>query len=647
MRKWKKECAGFLAAAMTISTIAPGAVTTVDAANSVVERLTPKWQYDFDGSLNEANGAATATAKAEHLSVDYTGNVIYDTGRDGTGQSVYLDGNYGLDLNLPTEGRTADYTISFWANPQADLGWADSLINWGMRNTGGNDNWVSLAGNGIWSAINNNNNTMVGYTRVNNEWQQYIISVEGNKASVYRNGVLNCTQTVSETAFTNEQSTVCLAINAWDANANCKYDEVKVYDKAVSADEAKLLYSGSDCAIETEAQNVRVGETIELNTVNVSELADCTVSWTSGDPAVATVEDGIVTGTGEGTAVITANWSRNGEVVASDSVSINVLQKKLIADFTFDDAETGLAGSGAKATMATEGNKVAFAVDGDRKVLKFSGVASDATDENWLNVTKEDGSSLLGGLTEFTVSYDSSSDGAFMNCWTFFADQPNVAASDRHYIALADYPTHLDIERYNEGVQSGEIYSGWKHVDVVFNENATTIYIDGEMAGTNVNTHTVADSLGENCDLMIGKATWGNEYWAGMLDNYKIYNYALTAEEVADEFAGKGEVDKTVLQTAVDSAIADTEADTYTETSWTAYAAALADANAVLANADATQEEVDAAVAALADATAALVTKAEELASIKAAAIEELNSYAKEDDYREDEKETPYHSQSH
>ena len=44
----------------------------------------------------------------------------------------------------------------------------------------------------------------------------------------------------------------------------------------------------------------------------------------------------------------------------------------------------------------------------------------------------------------------------------------------------------------------------------------------------------------------------------------------------------------------MDSAVADTEKDKYTEDSWTAYQTALADAKAVLADENATQEEVQA-----------------------------------------------------
>ena len=67
-------------------------------------------------------------------------------------------------------------------------------------------------------------------------------------------------------------------------------------------------------------------------------------------------------------------------------------------------------------------------------------------------------------------------------------------------------------------------------------------------------------------------------------------------------------VDKTALKQAID-ANADKNENDYTEASWTDFAKALADAKAVLANADATQDEVNAATTALTAAAAALKVK--------------------------------------
>ena len=122
---------------------------------------------------------------------------------------------------------------------------------------------------------------------------------------------------------------------------------------------------------------------------------------------------------------------------------------------------------------------------------------------------------------------------------------------------------------------------------------------------------SAADALQEN---------YGEEEWAALqqaiadaqavLDNAEatqvdVYN-AYKALEAALANTIAPSVDKSELQSAVDNALADTEKDKYTEESWQAYQEALANAKEVLADVNATQEDVDAALAALQQAEEAL-----------------------------------------
>ena len=123
---------------------------------------------------------------------------------------------------------------------------------------------------------------------------------------------------------------------------------------------------------------------------------------------------------------------------------------------------------------------------------------------------------------------------------------------------------------------------------------------------------SAADALQEN---------YGEEEWAALqqaiadaqavLDNGEatqadVYN-AYKALEAALANTIVPPADKSELQTAVDNALADSEKDKYTAESWQAYQEALANAQAVLADVNATQEDIDAALAALQQAEDALV----------------------------------------
>ena len=49
--------------------------------------------------------------------------------------------------------------------------------------------------------------------------------------------------------------------------------------------------------------------------------------------------------------------------------------------------------------------------------------------------------------------------------------------------------------------------------------------------------YAIDDILGENSILQIGKANWGTgEYCKGLIDNFRIYDTALTAQQVSAEY---------------------------------------------------------------------------------------------------------------
>ncbi len=97
------------------------------------------------------------------------------------------------------------------------------------------------------------------------------------------------------------------------------------------------------------------------------------------------------------------------------------------------------------------------------------------------------------------------------------------------------------IERYkNNGSRATSVSAatgtGWTRVDVVLDEGSTTIYVNGEKGETVASSYKLSDILGNSSILQIGKANWGNgEYYKGWMDNFKIYDGALTDEEIAEE----------------------------------------------------------------------------------------------------------------
>lgn len=76
--------------------------------------------------------------------------------------------------------------------------------------------------------------------------------------------------------------------------------------------------------------------------------------------------------------------------------------------------------------------------------------------------------------------------------------------------------------------------SQWKTVAMVFDDNKMYLYIDGVLAAQNEACGTRLSDLGTNAQIAFGKPFYdGDKYFSGSYDDVKIWNRALTAEELS------------------------------------------------------------------------------------------------------------------
>lgn len=205
----------------------------------------------------------------------------------------------------------------------------------------------------------------------------------------------------------------------------------------------------------------------------------------------------------------------------------------LVLDLSFDDAETGFEGGLGKAVI--KGN--APLVEG----VKGNGVSLSSS--SYLDVMKKDGSALLTDMDEITIAFMSkvtSQD----TCWDFFA-APNETAQTyqyENYLGFLEKNNAITVERYkNNGSRATALTatssSDWKKVALVVEKNKTTLYIDSVKVSEQASSYLLSDILGDESIFQIGKANWGSgEYFNGYIDEFKIYDRALTAAEVATVF---------------------------------------------------------------------------------------------------------------
>lgn len=264
-----------------------------------------------------------------------------------------------------------------------------------------------------------------------------------------------------------------------------------------------------------------------------------------------------------------------------------------LGEITYDDTDNCLKGTGV--AIQTNGTPV-FVDDEERgKVLSL-----DGNGNVWLNVTKEDGSSLLTGVEELTVSYYSKAGRSEAN-WIFYA-APNADAqtfSNEYYLGILENSNKVTAERYLNGRQetpNADCNAGWNHVVVVYGAGNTRIYVNGILAKQVKNSGNLTEILGDSSILQIGKANWGaGEYYQGLLDDISIYNYAFTDRDVKilrGEIANPKPIKNKILETKL------INENYYTAESYAALQTAVKAARKAV-NTVKTEQEVTAAVETL------------------------------------------------
>jgi hypothetical protein len=83
--------------------------------------------------------------------------------------------------------------------------------------------------------------------------------------------------------------------------------------------------------------------------------------------------------------------------------------------------------------------------------------------------------------------------------------------------------------------------AAWHHVAVVLDAGATytgTLYVDGVAAGTNAAMTLRPSSLGNTSNNWIGRSAYtADPYFAGLIDDFRVYNRALSAAEITALYA--------------------------------------------------------------------------------------------------------------
>lgn len=291
-------------------------------------------------------------------------------------------------------------------------------------------------------------------------------------------------------------------------------------DSEVVRDLSDAVISGVEDTVETGSQ-IRPDITVTWGTASLKEGTDYTVTYGENREA------------GEGNVTIKA--VEGGRYTGEQTVTFKILPY-VIADFTFDDLEGGLKGGNAVASVAG-GSLDLVEHDGGYAAQFVSG------DKDYLNVTAADGSSLLTGYDEISISYDLLVPNTSGTNWVYYIAPDDSSLSwdtngnKERYLGVLIKNGNLEAERYNNNGSrptnpSAGITAGtWQHVDIVYAEDSTLVYVDGELKAQADTSYQLTDILGSESIFQIGKANWApGEYGTMTLDNFRIVAGDVTEE---------------------------------------------------------------------------------------------------------------------
>ncbi len=223
--------------------------------------------YKFDGTLENEIGDGEGSVIGKCFG-EPVGDATYENGKLTT--STEVSDGYRLDATV-----SDDFTVSLFC--QLDNFEPNSPMVWIGGQDQTNESWI-----GIWNAIFSNRALSFGSKYGDQSWvnvDSYIenfptpeifvtITVENGVGTLYHNGIkIGDTSWSTDEKFPdpwtdNSGCAVYVGVNAWDSASDATYDNLTVYDRALTAAEVRALYAAGGDPTDTEPETKEVTVTV-------------------------------------------------------------------------------------------------------------------------------------------------------------------------------------------------------------------------------------------------------------------------------------------------------------------------------------------------------------------------------------------------
>ncbi len=214
-----------------------------DRNSTPLEQGLVAW-YPFDGNASDMSGNGNhGTVQGATLGTDRNGHTEKSYSFDGVNDKIEISGYKGITGNLAR-------TVSCWFKSETIHEADEFLIRWGSD--GAQKRWWIVFNQGNWDGnsqgirLSISNGYKVGTTNIlSSNWYFFTVSMENNsklsEVDLYLNG-----QTENPSHTFLSQAVISTG-NLWDVNIgndfNGSIDDVRIYDRALSATEVLALYN--------------------------------------------------------------------------------------------------------------------------------------------------------------------------------------------------------------------------------------------------------------------------------------------------------------------------------------------------------------------------------------------------------------------
>src|SRR2546421_41505 len=498
-------------------------------------------------AFNEGSGTTVADASGNNNNGTITAATWTTAGKFGNalafnGTSARVTVPNAASLQLST-----GMTLEAWVFPTGSLtSWrsvVDKTVD-GYYLMASTDQNNRPGVGGTWTG--GNQNVAAPTVLTINTWTHLAATFDGATVRLFVNGVQVASQ-AQTTPLATTPGTLQMGANSYGEFFAGRIDEVRIYNRALSATE---IQTDMNTSIAPSAPDTTAPSAPTTLTATAASASQIDLAWSASTDNIGVTGYRVERCQGAGCTTfaqiaaptttsfnntgLTAGTSYSYQVRAADAAG-NLSAYSAVASATTSNTPSGLVaayafneGSGTTVADASGNNNngtitaATWTTAGKfGNALAFNGTSARVTVPNAASLQLSTGMTLeawvfpTGSLTSWRSVVDKTVDGYYLMASTDQNNRPGVGGTWTGGNQNVAAPTVLTINT-------------WTHLAATFDGATVRLFVNGVQVASQAQTTPLATTPGT---LQMGANSYG-EFFAGRIDEVRIYNRALSATEI-------------------------------------------------------------------------------------------------------------------